>query len=110
MRTRGDYAGRGFAVRLIGPAHAVGSRERCASGCARNDHRERPVPTVRGVVRWRIVDLCQWGREEFRVVVAKQPLSRELRAISYREISARPVMTRRPPAPSRISKKVAPSA
>src|SRR6202043_1762976 len=28
-----------------------------------------PIPAVHGVVRWRIVDLCQWIFEEFRVVV-----------------------------------------
>ena len=37
-----------------------------------------------------IVDLCQWVWEEFRVVVAKQTLSRELRAMGYRKLSARP--------------------
>ena len=49
-----------------------------------------PIPAVHGVVRWRIVDLCQWICEEFRVVVAKQTLSRELRAMGYRKLSARP--------------------
>jgi transposase len=49
-----------------------------------------PIPAVHGVVRWRIIDLCQWIWEEFRVVVAKQTLSRELRAMSYRKLSARP--------------------
>ena len=49
-----------------------------------------PIPAVPGVVRWRIVDLCQWIFEEFRVVVAKQTLSRELRAMGYRKLSARP--------------------
>jgi transposase len=49
-----------------------------------------PTPAVHGVVRWRIVDLCQWIYEEFRVVVAKQTLSRELRAMGYRKLSARP--------------------
>ena len=49
-----------------------------------------PVPAVHGVVRWRIVDLCQWLFEEFRVVIAKQTLSRELRALGYRKLSARP--------------------
>jgi hypothetical protein len=39
-----------------------------------------PIPAVHGVVRWRLVDLCQWLWEEFRVTVAKQTLSRELRA------------------------------
>ena len=29
-----------------------------------------PIPAVHGVVRWRIVDLCQWIFEEFRVVVS----------------------------------------
>jgi transposase len=27
-----------------------------------------PIPAAHGVVRWRIVDLCQWIWEEFRVV------------------------------------------
>ena len=49
-----------------------------------------PIPAVHGVVRWRIVDLCQWIFEEFHVVVAKQTLSRELRTMGYRKLSARP--------------------
>ena len=49
-----------------------------------------PIPAVHGVVRWRIVDLCQWLWEEFRVSVAKQTLGRELRAMGYRKLSARP--------------------
>jgi len=38
----------------------------------------------------RIVDLCQWVFEEFRVAVSKQTMSRELRAMNYRKLSARP--------------------
>ena len=49
-----------------------------------------PTPAVHGVVRWRIVDLCQWLFEEFRVTVSKQTLSRELRGMGYRKLSARP--------------------
>ena len=49
-----------------------------------------PIPAVHGVVRWRIIDLCQWIFEEFRVVVSRQTLSRELRAMGYRKLSARP--------------------
>jgi len=49
-----------------------------------------PIPAIHGVVRWRVVDLCQWVFEEFRVTVAKQTLSRELRAMGYRKLSARP--------------------
>lgn len=49
-----------------------------------------PIPAIHGVVRWRIIDLCQWLLEEHRVTVSKQTLSRELRAIGYRKLSARP--------------------
>jgi transposase len=49
-----------------------------------------PTPAIHGVVRWRIIDLCQWMFEEFRVTIAKQTLSRELRAMGYRKLSARP--------------------
>jgi transposase len=49
-----------------------------------------PIRAVHGVVRWRIVDLCQWMFEEFRVTIAKQTMSRELRALGYRKLSARP--------------------
>ena len=49
-----------------------------------------PVPAIHGVVRWRLIDLCQWIWEEFRIILAKQTLSRELRAMGYRKLSARP--------------------
>lgn len=49
-----------------------------------------PIPAVHGVVRWRVIDLCQWLWEEHQVTVAKQTLSRELRAMGYRKLSARP--------------------
>jgi len=49
-----------------------------------------PTPAVHGVVRWRLVDLCQWLWDEHHVTVAKQTLSRELRAMNDRKLSARP--------------------
>jgi transposase len=49
-----------------------------------------PTPAVHGVVRWRLVDLCQWLWEEFQVSVAKQTLIREVRALGYRKLTARP--------------------
>jgi transposase len=49
-----------------------------------------PIPAVHGVVRWRIVDLIQWVWEEFRLSISKQTLSRELRAMGFRKLSARP--------------------
>jgi transposase len=49
-----------------------------------------PIPAAHGVVRWRLIDLAQWIYEEFRITIAKQTLSRELRAMGYRKLSARP--------------------
>lgn len=49
-----------------------------------------PIPAVHGVVRWRLVDLTQWLWEEDRIRISKQTLSRELRALNYRKLSARP--------------------
>jgi transposase len=49
-----------------------------------------PIPAIHGVVRWRLIDLCQWLWEEFRVSVARQTLSREVRALGYRKLTARP--------------------
>jgi transposase len=49
-----------------------------------------PIPAIHGVVRWRLKDLTLWIWEEFRLSIAKQTLSRELRALNYRKLSARP--------------------
>jgi putative transposase len=49
-----------------------------------------PIPAVHGVVRWRLVDLIQWLWDEYHVPIAKQTLSREVRALGYRKLSARP--------------------
>jgi transposase len=55
---------------------------------ARTD--QGPVPAIHGVVRRRQCDLGQWLWGEFRVSVSAQTSSRELRAMGYRELSARP--------------------
>ena len=49
-----------------------------------------PTPAIHGVVGWRLVDLCQWLWDEFQVTLARQTLGRELRAMGYRKLSARP--------------------
>jgi len=49
-----------------------------------------PVPAVDGVVRWRLADLAQWAWEEFGVSVSRQTLGRELGALGYAKLSARP--------------------
>ena len=64
-----------------------------------------PIPVVHGVVRWRLIDLCQWLFEEFRVLVARQTLSREFAPWAIASCRPVPAITRRPAARSRILKK-----
>jgi transposase len=49
-----------------------------------------PIPAIHGVVRWRLIDLMAWVFEEFRLSISKQTMSRELRAMGLRKLSARP--------------------
>ncbi|SES46067.1 Transposase [Rhizobium sp. NFR03] len=49
-----------------------------------------PTPYLEGVVRWRLCDLAQWIWEEFRISVSEETLGREVRAMGYRKLSARP--------------------
>ena len=49
-----------------------------------------PIPAIHSVVRWRLVDLMDWVFEEFRTSISKQTMSRELRAMGFRKLSARP--------------------
>jgi putative transposase len=41
-------------------------------------------------VRWRLVDLVQWLWERFGLSVSRQTLGRELRAMGFAKLSARP--------------------
>lgn len=49
-----------------------------------------PKPYLDGVVRWRLVDLVQWLWDRFGLSVSRQTLGRELRAMGYAKLSARP--------------------
>lgn len=49
-----------------------------------------PIPAAHGVVRWRLIDLAQWVFDQFAISISKQTLSRELRALGFRKLSARP--------------------
>jgi transposase len=81
-----------------GPEGLATGKAPGASPLLNREHREAlqrivdagPIPAVHGVVRWRLIDLIQWIWEEFRISISKQTLSRELRALSYRKLSARP--------------------
>ncbi len=49
-----------------------------------------PIPAVHGVVRWRLIDLAQWVLDAYGISVSKQSMSRQLRAMGLRKLSARP--------------------
>ena len=49
-----------------------------------------PTPAIHGVVRWRLCDLCQWLSDEHGVSVDQSTMSRELKEMGFRKLSARP--------------------
>ncbi len=71
---------------------------------------EGPIPAAHGVVRWRIVDLCQWLFEEFRITASEDTVSRALRKMGYRKLSARPRHHAQDPQAIEDFKKVSPRA
>ena len=81
------WTGRADRSQSSGTAAAAERRASCGAG---RNPRQRADSGGPWVVRWRIVDLCQWIFEEFRVAVSQQTLSRALRKMGYRKLSARP--------------------
>ena len=63
-----------------------------------------PIPSIHGVVRWRRKDLAQWIFEEFRISVDETTVGRELKALGFVKISARPRHKGRTSLPLRILK------
>jgi hypothetical protein len=49
-----------------------------------------PIPAVHGVVRWRLTDLAQWVYDEYGISLTETTVSRELRKLGFRKLSARP--------------------
>jgi len=69
-----------------------------------------PDPAVDGLVRWRLIDLAQWIFTEFGIAISKQTLSRTLRRMGYRKLSARPRHYAQDPAAPAVFKKPLPPA
>lgn len=67
-----------------------------------------PKPYLDGVVRWRLVDLVVWLHAEFGVSASRQTLGRELRAMEFRKLSARPQAYRQDPEAMEGFKKTSP--
>ncbi len=49
-----------------------------------------PIPAIHGVVRWRRRDLAQWLWDEFGVSIEESTVGRELKALGFAKLSARP--------------------
>lgn len=49
-----------------------------------------PIPAHGGVVRWRLIDLAARVWEEFAISVSEATMSRELKALGFGKLSARP--------------------
>jgi len=68
-----------------------------------------PTPAAHGVVRWRLCDLAQILAEDHGVSVSEQTLSRTLRAMGYRKLSARPRHHAQDPEAAAMFKKTSPT-
>jgi putative transposase len=71
---------------------------------------EGPKPYLDGVVRWRLVDLVQWLWETFEVSVSETTVGRELRAMGFRKLTARPRHYAQDPETIEAFKKTSPPA
>lgn len=49
-----------------------------------------PDPEIDGVVRWRLLDLARWVWNRFGISLSEATLSRELKALGFVKITARP--------------------
>lgn len=49
-----------------------------------------PIPAIHGVVRWRRCDLAQWLWDAFGVSLDETTIGRELKALGFAKLSARP--------------------
>lgn len=70
--------------------------------------REGPDPQVDGVVRWRRVDLKRKIEERFGVVMHERTVGKQLAALGFRRLSARPRHPKSDPAAQETFKKTSP--
>ncbi len=107
-----------LALNAEGPAGLINGKATGNRPLLNNEQRrvlmrlveEGPIPAAHGVVRWRLIDLAQWVFEEFRISISKQTLSRELRAMGFRKLSARPRHYAQDPKALETFKKTSPRA
>ena len=93
-----DMLGRVLRFNALGPDGLCDRKAPGPSSKLNDEHRRAladlvdsgPIPAVHGLVRWRLKDLAQWLWQEFRISLSETTLSRELRAMGFRKLSARP--------------------
>ncbi len=81
-----------------GPDGLVNSKPPGAPSKLNDDHRcalaqvveAGPIPAIHGVVRWRRKDLARWIWEAFGISLDETTVGRELKALGFAKISARP--------------------
>ena len=81
-----------------GPEGLINSKPPGAPSKLSDEHRRAlarmveagPIPAIHGVVRWRRCDLARWILEEFGISLDETTVGRELRALGFAKISARP--------------------
>jgi transposase len=49
-----------------------------------------PSLAIHGIVRWRLIDLCEWVQKEFRVKISLKTMSRERIALNHRRAYSGP--------------------
>jgi len=74
-------------IKAPGPTPKLNDRQRLA---VKEIVEAGPIPAVYGVVRWRLIDLVQWLYEEFAISLNETTVGRELKAMGFRKLSARP--------------------
>ena len=67
-----------------------------------------PDPEADGVVRWRRIDLKRWIEAQFGVVMHERTVGKQLAALGYRRLSARPQHPKADPAAQQAFKKNSP--
>ncbi len=85
------FNARGPAGLIDGNAPGNASKLDDAQRRALADIVERgPIPAIHKVVRWRLADLAQWIWEEFGISLSETTVGREVKALGFGKISARP--------------------
>ena len=88
---RGDAADWAMKFDASGPDGGINHKPPRQTSRLKHEHRKAlavmieqgPIPARRGVVRRRVIDLCQWIFEDYRFIITAPTLSREPHKTGY---------------------------